>query len=182
MKPSLFSHARRGLLVLAATIGMLFGFTAAPAQAQDLVLDGIFELQPLHTSGKCLEVADWSQANGAAVRQWDCTGKPNQRWARYYAPGSSTGPYWYKNLNSGKCLEIKDWATYNGALADQWDCHYGANQTWYGNSGQIYPDFNYASSKCLEIADWRTDNGAPARLWDCTYRPNSNQNFYFKRV
>ncbi|MFD8207690.1 RICIN domain-containing protein [Streptomyces sp. NPDC059695] len=182
MKLSLFSHARRGLLVLAAAIGMLFGFTAAPAQAQDLVYDGTFELRPLHTSNKCLEVADWSVNNGAAVRQWECTGGKNQKWERYSAPGSSTGPYWYKNLNSGRCLEIKDWATYNGALADQWDCHYGANQTWYGNSGQIYPDFTYASSKCLEIADWRTDNGAPARLWDCTYRTNSNQNFYFKRV
>ena len=31
-------------------------------------------------SGKCLEVADWRTDNGAPVRQWDCTGQPNQQW------------------------------------------------------------------------------------------------------
>ncbi|MFF0558795.1 RICIN domain-containing protein [Streptomyces sp. NPDC004266] len=182
MKPSLFAHARRGLLVLAAALGLVFGVTAAPAQAQDLALEGVFELRPLHTSGKCLEVADWSKNDGAAVRQWDCTGGDNQKWARYSAPGSSRGPYWYINLNSGKCLEIRDWGTHNGAVADQWSCHYGANQTWYGNSGMIYPDYDYAAGKCLEIADWRTDNGAPARLWDCSYRQDSNQTFYPQRA
>ncbi|AJF63889.1 RICIN domain-containing protein [Streptomyces vietnamensis] len=79
MELSLFSHARRGLLVLAATVGMLFGLTAAPAQAQDLVLDGVFQLQPTHTSGKCLEVADWRVDNGAPARLWDCTYQPNQK-------------------------------------------------------------------------------------------------------
>ncbi|WP_353962706.1 RICIN domain-containing protein [Streptomyces sp. NBC_00572] len=31
-------------------------------------------------SGKCLEVADWRTDNGDPVRQWDCTGQPNQQW------------------------------------------------------------------------------------------------------
>ncbi|MFF3608141.1 RICIN domain-containing protein [Streptomyces sp. NPDC002463] len=179
MKLSLFSHARRLLLALAAVFGVLL--TAAPAQADGgHVSDFTYEIRPNHTSGMCLEVADWSLANGAAVRQWPCTGGANQQWRRFYEPNSSTGPYWYVNVNSGMCLEIGGWATYNGATANQWDCHWGANQTWYGNDGRIRTPVEYVQNKCLEIADWRVDAGAPARLWDCT--GGANQSYYFRRI
>ncbi|MER5203388.1 RICIN domain-containing protein [Streptomyces sp. NPDC002825] len=179
MKLSLFSDARRALLVLAAVLGLVFGVTAAPAQAESRTYDFTFKIHPRHAPDMCLEVADWSKENGAAVRQWPCHDGPNQKWRKYYMTGSSTGPYWYVNVNSGKCLEIRDWATYDGAVADQWDCHYGANQTWYGNSGLIYPSFEYAASKCLEIADWSLSAGAPARLWSCTGGANQSFNFEF---
>ncbi|MFJ3767536.1 RICIN domain-containing protein [Streptomyces sp. NPDC090082] len=177
MKPSPSSRARRGLLVLAAALGLVFGVTAAPAQADSRVYDFTYTIRPQHASGMCLEVADWRKDDGAPVRQWPCTGNPNQQWRKYYMTSSSTGPYWYVNVNSGKCLEIGGWATNNGATANQWSCHYGANQTWYGNTGLIYPDYAYASNKCLEIADWSQSAGALARLWDCHY--GANQKFGF---
>ncbi|MGW4164273.1 RICIN domain-containing protein [Streptomyces sp. NPDC004788] len=171
---------RRCLLVLAASIGMMLGVTATPAQAAIVPYpNAIFFISPQHVSGMCLEVADWRTDNGAPVRQWPCTGGANQKWVRWYDddPNTSTGVYWYKNLNSGKCLEIAGWGTYNGAPAQQWDCHYGANQQWTGDTGVIAPPYTYLPGKCLEIADWRTDPGAPARLWDCTYQPNQRWTF-----
>ena len=179
MKPSPLLRARRGLLVIAAALGLVFGVTAAPAQAASKTYDFTYTISPQHAPGMCLEVADWSLADGAAVRQWPCTGKPNQKWHKVYNEGESGGPYWYMNANSGKCLEIGGWATYNGATANQWDCHYGANQTWYGNSGLIYPPFEYVSNKCLEIEDWSVSAGARARLWECTGGANQRFNFNF---
>ncbi|MET8506364.1 RICIN domain-containing protein [Streptomyces sp. NPDC004787] len=165
-------RVRRGLLVLAASLGLLFGVTATPAQAAH-VSDFTYTLSPKHAPGKCLEVADWRRDAGAPVRLWDCTGGANQKWMKFYEndPMKDTGVVWWVNLNSGMCLEIADWRTDNGAPARQWDCHWGANQQWTGNY-TISAPFDYAPGKCLEIADWRTDNGAPARLWDCHYGAN----------
>ncbi len=41
------------------------------------------------TSGKCLDIKDWSTADRGTLQQWDCTGGMNQSW-RFYAPGSTT--------------------------------------------------------------------------------------------
>ena len=178
MKPTIFARARQGLLVLAASLGLVFGVSAAPAQAASIWYLGTVVISPQHTTNKCLEVADWSTANGAAVRQWTCTGGANQKWKRYSQDGDP-GAFYYVNVNSGKCLEIADWRTDNGAPARQWDCHWGLSQVFHGDSG-FTMDFWYAANKCLEIADWRTDNGAPARLWTCTQQPN--QSFSIRAV
>ncbi|WP_328940406.1 RICIN domain-containing protein [Streptomyces sp. NBC_00250] len=77
-------------------------------------------------SGKCLEVADWRTDNGAPVRQWDCTGQPNQRWMVRV----STHGVVVVNKHSGKCLEVADWRTDNGAPVRQWDCTGQPNQQW----------------------------------------------------
>ena len=133
MKPSPLLRARRGLLVIAAALGLVFGVTAAPAQAASKTYDFTYTISPQHAPGMCLEVADWSLADGAAVRQWPCTGKPNQKWHKVYNEGESGGPYWYMNANSGKCLEIEDWSVSAGARARLWECTGGANQRFNFN-------------------------------------------------
>ncbi|MGW7380600.1 RICIN domain-containing protein [Streptomyces sp. NPDC054794] len=175
------TSVRRYLAVLVTAFAALFGLSVAPAQAY-YDSNSVYQIRPAHAQGMCLEVADWRKDNGAPVRQWPCTGQPNQQW-RYVYDTNRSDVYWLKNVWSDKCLEIADWRTDNGAPARQWDCHYGANQTWVANAGSprlIHPEWSYAANKCLEIADWRTDNGAPARLWDCYYNPN--QNWYFDTV
>ncbi|MEV8588898.1 RICIN domain-containing protein [Streptomyces sp. NPDC051180] len=178
MKLFSFTRARHGLLVLAASLGLVFGVSAAPAQAAgpDYWLATV-EIRAEH-SGQCLEVADWSKANGAAVRQWPCTGGANQKWNRY-SPKDNHGAYYYVNVNSGKCLEIGGWGRNNGATANQWDCHWGLNQTFRGQFGLVM-EYSYAANKCLEIADWSTQAGAPARLWSCT--TGANQTFDIRSV
>ncbi|MER5202340.1 RICIN domain-containing protein [Streptomyces sp. NPDC002825] len=173
MKLTAFARARHGLLVLAASLGLVFGLSAAPAQASTFIYLGTVEIQAAH-SGKCLEVADWSKADGAPVRQWDCHHGDNQKWYRY-GLSDDTNAFFYINVNSGRCLEIGGWNRNNGATANQWGCHYGLNQMFRGDRG-LRMDGAYADQKCLEIADWRTDNGAPARLWDC--HSGDNQYFY----
>nr|WP_095877805.1 RICIN domain-containing protein [Streptomyces sp. TLI_235] len=108
---------------------------------------------------------------GAPVRQWDCTGGANQKWAKVF--DTATGKenmYYYRNINSGMCLEIGGAnSTWNGATANQWPCNFGNNQAFYNS---VYMPPMHTSGKCLEIADWRVDNGAPARQWDCTNGAN----------
>ncbi|MCX5409678.1 RICIN domain-containing protein [Streptomyces sp. NBC_00335] len=172
MKPNAFVRARHGLLVLAASLGLVLGLSAAPAQAvPNIYYLGVVEIRAQH-SGQCLEVADWSTANGAAVRQWPCTGGANQKWERWSLADAES--YFYVNVNSGKCMEIGGWKTNNGATANQWDCHWGLNQTFYGQSSFV-TNPSYVYNKCLEIADWSTQAGAPARLWTCT--GGANQRF-----
>ncbi|MEU7035048.1 RICIN domain-containing protein [Streptomyces sp. NPDC046237] len=166
MKFNPITRARRGLLVLAASLGLVLGISAVPAQAAPIVhYASKVELRMKH-SNQCLEVADWSTANGAAVRQWPCTGGANQQWYRVYLSDTPIDGYYYKNANSGKCLEIGGWGRNNGATANQWDCHFGLNQLFL-TSTRLVTDPAYVWNKCLEIADWSTQPGARARLWDC---------------
>ncbi|MBL1087271.1 RICIN domain-containing protein [Streptomyces actinomycinicus] len=122
-------------------------------------------------SGKCLEVADWSQNNGAAVRQWTCGNfQANQVW---YEEVNIDGTIQIVNQNSGKCLEIADWSQADGAIARQWTCTGGDNQKWVAewyNTGKVYVNAN--SSRVLEIADWSKANGAIARQWAPGWQPN----------
>ena len=41
------------------------------------------------TSGKCLDIKDWSTADYGPLQQWDCAGSTNQSF-RFYPLGSST--------------------------------------------------------------------------------------------
>ncbi|MGW6567962.1 RICIN domain-containing protein [Streptomyces sp. NPDC054975] len=166
MKFNPITRARRGLLVLAASLGLVFGVSAVPAQAAptEYILSKV-EIRMNH-SNQCLEVADWSTANGAAVRQWPCTGNANQQWYRVYLNFEDPEAYYYKNVNSGKCLEIGGWGRHNGATANQWDCHWGLNQL-FRTSSRLVTDPAYTWNKCLEIGGWSQQAGARANLWDC---------------
>ncbi|WP_225800591.1 RICIN domain-containing protein [Streptomyces sp. NK15101] len=84
MNPGLFAHARRGPLALAAALGLVFGVTAAPAQADSPVCDFTYTIRPQH-SGMCLEVADRSQSAGALARLWDRHYGANQKFGFVFA-------------------------------------------------------------------------------------------------
>ncbi|MCZ0983381.1 RICIN domain-containing protein [Streptomyces diastatochromogenes] len=173
MKLTVFARAKHGLLVLAASLGIVFGLSAAPAQAAgSFYYIGTVTIRPDH-SGQCLEVADWSTANGAAVRQWPCTGGANQKWHRFWRSDNPEGSYYYVNVHSNKCLEIGGWGRNDGATANQWDCHYGLNQLFNGDR-VLATDYSYVQNKCLEIADWSQQAGARARLWTCHYGANQS--------
>ncbi|MFE5592233.1 RICIN domain-containing protein [Streptomyces sp. NPDC056549] len=175
MKLTAFARAKHGLLVVAASLGLLLGLSAPPAQASSFIYLGTVAIESVD-SKKCLEVADWSKADGAAVRQWDCHYGDNQKWYRW-GLSDDVDVSFYINVNSGKCLEIGGWNRNNGATANQWGCHYGLNQRYLGQS-RLRMEDAYVYNKCIEIADWRKDNGAPARLWDCHDGNNQYFNIY----
>ncbi|MFF3089650.1 RICIN domain-containing protein [Streptomyces nojiriensis] len=122
---------------------------------------------------KCLEVADWSTANGAAVRQWDCTKGANQKW---YVQGGLL-----RNAHSGKCAEVADWSTSPGAVIRQWDCHGGANQQWIARNGESWDLYytNQHSGLQLEIGGFSTANGTQATQWPMNWGANQRWTWDF---
>ncbi|MEU8203845.1 ricin-type beta-trefoil lectin domain protein [Streptosporangium sp. NPDC049046] len=113
-------------------------------------------------SGRCLDVANVSQANGAAVQIWDCNGQNNQRWA----PTGASELRVYGN----KCLDVSNQSTANGAQVQIWDCNGQNNQKWRLNSdGSITA---IGANKCLDVSNNSTANGARLQIWDCNGQGN----------
>jgi len=113
-------------------------------------------------SGRCLDVANVSQANGAAVQIWDCNGQTNQRWA----PTSASELRVYGN----KCLDVSNQSTADGAAVQIWDCNGQNNQKWRLNSdGSITA---IGANKCLDVSNNATANGARLQIWSCNGQNN----------
>ena len=73
-------------------------------------------------SGRCLDVNEASQANGAPVIIWDCHQQANQQWT-VTADGEL-------RVYGGKCLDVVGNATANGSRLQIWSCTGAANQRW----------------------------------------------------
>ena len=57
-------------------LGNLGYFTLAASETHY----GAFQIKPAGAGDKCLDVTDWSTANGARIQQWDCHSGSNQLW------------------------------------------------------------------------------------------------------
>lgn len=132
-----------------------------------------YQIKARH-SGKCLDVAGWSAANGAPVIQWDCHGGENQQWT--FTP---VGAGYYKIVarHSGKALDVFGgiFSGANGVIVDQWDYNGSINQMWYvGDLGNgLYSIIARHSNKSLDIKGASTGNGAEAHQYD--YVSGANQ-------
>jgi hypothetical protein len=101
--------------------------------------DGAWELHIGWHSTLCLEVADYSTDNFAAIQQHDCNGGPHQEWVVVPSGYRGTGAIarWLgtsvmlRNVWSGKCLEVYQYSTENLAYLTQYDCYRGLNQLWF---------------------------------------------------
>ncbi|MFI5754058.1 ricin-type beta-trefoil lectin domain protein [Streptomyces sp. NPDC051569] len=113
-------------------------------------------------AGKCLDVANGSSANGAAVQLYDCNGTTAQRWT---VGTDST----VRTL--GKCLDVTSASTANGAKVQLYDCNGSGAQQWTYNAstGDVV---NVAANKCLDVTDNSPANGARAQIWSCTGAAN----------
>ena len=120
-----------------------------------------------NSSGKCLEISNSSNSNGAKAQQWDCVGQNGALWWLEDRGGGA----WYIHNYSNKCLEISDSSTLNGARAQQWDCVGQAGAVWWfdfrGGDGRYFWIRTVNANKCLEIADSSLVNGVRAQQWDC---------------
>jgi hypothetical protein len=89
-------------------------------------------------SGKCLEVAAASTADGAAIQQATCTdGAANQQFTLRRVTYSGNDPHDYQLVarHSGKCVDVEGASTTVGARLIQWPCRpvtqsSPLNQTW----------------------------------------------------
>lgn len=78
-------------------------------------------------SGKCLDVAGASLADGANVQQYACHGGDNQIWK---LDNLFDGTHRIRNLRSGKALEVAGGSVANGGNVQQFMWKNGDNQKW----------------------------------------------------
>jgi alpha-amylase len=88
--------------------------------------DGYYKLTAAH-SGKVLDVAGKSTADGANIYQWGYGGGSNQQWK---IEPLGNGYYRIVARHSGKCVDVSGVSTADGANIHQWNCHGGDNQAW----------------------------------------------------
>ena len=134
---------------LGTTLAGPSGETAATPTAYTLVN---------RNSGKCLDVAGGSTADGANVRQWTCNGGANQRW-RVEDQGDDTSRL--VNVASGKVLDTADCATADGADLRQW--------TWLNNTCQRFRLVVHGHRR-LRAASSTRPRGKVADVADCAHR------------
>jgi hypothetical protein len=73
-------------------------------------------------SGRCLDVAGASTANGAKVQIYDCNSTSAQAWS--YTNGELL------NSGSGKCLDATGRSSADGTRLQIWSCTGASNQLW----------------------------------------------------
>jgi hypothetical protein len=112
-------------------------------------------------SGKYLEIAGASLADGAGAGQWGDTGNACQVWNIHPV---SNGLQLF-NVNSGKLLEIPGAQTADGVRAGQWGPTGNLTQVWAPTigTGGWWTLTNANSGKPIEIAGASTADGAYAQ-------------------
>jgi hypothetical protein len=121
---------------LLGVLGMLGG--CAPQEAERTGASGELESAAVVSSitegdyvirsvmtGKCIDIASSSTADGAKVQQWDCNGTNAQKF--HISPTS--GGYWkIINVNSNKALSIVNGSAEQNAKIHQWSYVSGNDQ------------------------------------------------------
>jgi subtilisin family serine protease len=122
-------------------------------------------------SGKVLDVAGISMANGARLQQWDYLDGNNQKWTL-----ESVGGGYYKIVSqlSGKVLDVVGRSTANGARLQQWDYLGRDNQKWRLDplGDGYYKIVAKHSGKVLDVVGRSTANGAQIQQYDYLGRDN----------
>lgn len=116
---------------------------------------------------KCADVAGASRRGGAAVNQFDCHGRANQRWYFWTVPGTSR--VLVINDWSGECFDIP-WGTTNGGESlQQFACHgFGAQQFERVSVGSAFAIRRAGTNLCVEAATSGA-NSTPLRQVTCTF-------------
>ncbi|WP_420878151.1 endo-1,4-beta-xylanase [Sorangium cellulosum] len=78
-------------------------------------------------SGKCVEVAGGSTADGAGVQIAACNGSARQQ---FRIESASGGYYRIRNVGSDRCMDVASASTTDGARVQQYSCWTGENQQW----------------------------------------------------
>lgn len=121
-------------------------------------------------SGKTLDVANASTADGGNVQQWSYTGANNQLWK---AELLSDGYYKITNINSGKVLDAAGPSKTDGANIHQWTSTGADNQKWsIVPVNSYYQIKNKYSDKVLDVAGPSTADGANIQQWTSTGADN----------
>src|SRR5690606_3466589 len=117
-------------------------------------------------SGRCLDVAGVSQANGAPVQIWDCHGQSNQQWT-----ATAAGEL---RVYGSKCLDVNNNGTADGTSVIIWDCNGQDNQKWrFNQDGSITAA---GAGRCLDGPENATANGVALNVGACNGGANQGWN------
>lgn len=124
-----------GGLVAVAAIGAagLTGAVSASASGASTQAVVYQQIVNLH-SGKCVDVRAASQANGAVVQQFTCTGNSAQAWTKIF---TDSGYFQLKVAHSNKCLTVPNSSQVDGAGIVQSTCTGAFNQQWIQQSSGV---------------------------------------------
>ncbi|WP_158853326.1 non-reducing end alpha-L-arabinofuranosidase family hydrolase [Saccharothrix deserti] len=163
--------------VIGTATALLAGFlvaAGAPAAQAATVDTSAWYVVVNRNSGKALDVAGASSADGAAVTQWARHDGVNQQ---FQFVDSGDGYYRIKARHSGKVLDVSGWSTADNAAITQWSDHGGVNQQFrLADSPDGYVRLiNRNSGKAVEVPGFSgadgtgvvqySDNGGPNQQW-----------------
>ncbi|MFV2114677.1 RICIN domain-containing protein [Micromonospora sp. LOL_025] len=123
-----------------------------PAQAAVIDTSAYYVLVNRH-SGKVLDVADTSTADGAPIQQWS---RNDGAWQQFRFVSSGSGYYRLQARNSGKVVDLWEWNTTDGAEYRQWPDLNATNQQLQvpDSDGGYVRLINRRSSKAMEVSEW----------------------------
>lgn len=149
-----------------AVTASVFGTTPPPAGLGN----GVYRITARH-SGKALDVAGSSQADGANVAQYTYGGGNNQKWT----VRNEGGTYSIRAVHSGKALDLN---TTNSDI-NQWTYSGNTNQKWRIESvgSGYYRIVSTSSGQCIDVVGNSTADGAQINQYPCNGA--NNQSFQF---
>ncbi|MFK4064494.1 RICIN domain-containing protein [Streptomyces sp. NPDC029674] len=155
------------------------GSDRTAAGAEQTARDGVWYFKAKH-SGKCLTVHGASTGRGAAVDQYTCLNRANQRWRVMYT--DQWGIAYVINEHSGKCLDVQGGSKASGAKIIQWDCNSRNNQRFHVRnlSGHVALKPKHIATKCLDVPGASQANNKQLVLWKC--KNVGNQQFKMVRA
>lgn len=165
-----------------ASAALVVGVTALlpTPQADAATIDpsAYYQIVSRH-SGKAIEVAGQSTADGAAVQQRTRASQSNQQFQFVDVGG---GYFKLRARHSGSLIDVSGAASTDGANVVQWPDNGGANQQFRvvdTDSGYVKL-LNRNSGKALEVWDWSTADGG--RISQYTDTGGANQQWQLIRT
>jgi hypothetical protein len=127
------------------------------------IANGIYRIIN-RNSGKVLDVASRSTANGANVQQWTWNSGTNQQWN---VIDIGNGQYNIAGVQSGKYLDVTSGSTADGANIEIWQNNGGSNQkfTFTLTDSSYFRITAVNSGKVLEVAGGSATDGANVQQW-----------------
>ena len=175
------AHGRARLLAAAAAVLVLGGALgqATAASAADVDTSAWYVLVN-RQSGKVLDVAGTSTADGAAIQQWT---RNDGAWQQWRFVDSGSGWYRLQARHSGKVLDLWEWSTADGAPFRQFQDRSSWNQQFRlvdSADGAYARLVNRHSGKVVTVTDRSTADGAS--VTQLTDRNQYNQQWQLVRV
>lgn len=141
---------------------------AVSATEQDLTANVTYTFRNVHAN-KCLDVTNFSSADGANIQLWECTGQTAQQFTLVSQGG---GYFSLRNVNSGKCLDVWGWSSQPGGNIAQYSCTGNANQQFQvqdvgggavrfvsRHSGLALDGWNRGTTNGTNVAQWNVNGG-----------------------